>query len=182
MKREAKAADGFTLVEILVVIAILGILMAMMIPAAGAIMKKAKNSTARTDAAVVQSGLMKYRMEYNRWPDFAKGKSKEHLTDAEFLETMMPTGDGKPPKDNLKRVRFIEGGKDVVVPGKGYLDPWGNPFRYIVNETPRETMELGNVGSDYEGPNEIRAKALVWSAGADGDYSTWNDNVYSWDD
>lgn len=178
--------QGFTLIEILVVIAILGILMGMTIPAASTIVKKAKRSTARTDAAVVQSGLMAYRGEYGSWPEFAKGRHSQHLTDHEFLETMMPSPEGRPPEENLKRVRFIEGGKDVVGPGnKGgddqYIDPWGNPFQYLVNETPKETMGLGNFGSGYEGPEEIRAKVLVWSAGEDGDYGTWEDNVCSWE-
>lgn len=187
MKDTAKAAQGFTLIEILVVIAILGILMGMLIPAAGTIMKKAKASSARGDAAVVQTALMQYRSEYNRWPEFAKGKGKQHLTDNEFLKTMMPDPEGKPPAENLKRVRFIEGGKGVVGPEKAggedkYLDPWGHPFQYLVNESPKETMGLGGFKHDYSGPDEIRAKVLVWSAGEDGDYTTWKDNVASWKD
>jgi prepilin-type N-terminal cleavage/methylation domain-containing protein len=179
--------NGFTLIEILVVIAILGILMGMTIPAASTIVKKAKRSTARTDAAVVQSALMQYRAEYNCWPGFAKGKNEKHLTDEEFLETMMPPADGKLPDENLKRLRFIEGGKDVIGPGNAggkdkYIDPWGNPFQYLVNETPKETMGLGSFGSGYDGPKDIRAKVLVWSAGEDGDYETWEDNVWSWGD
>ncbi|HRV30591.1 MAG TPA: type II secretion system protein, partial [Kiritimatiellia bacterium] len=62
-----KRNEGFTLVEMLVVIAILGVLMAMMVPAAGYIVKRAKTSTARTDAGIVVSVMMKYRAEYNRW-------------------------------------------------------------------------------------------------------------------
>lgn len=177
MKKKART-DGFTLIEILVVIAILAVLMGMMIPAAGTIVKRAKVSTARTDAAVVQSALVKYRMEYGCWPSFAKGGS-EHKTDSEFLETMMPDEGKVPPAENLKRVRFLEGGKGAVVDNQ-YVDPWGNPFRYLVNETPKDTMSLKNL-SGYSGPKEIRAKAIVWSLGPDGT-NTWSDNVCSWED
>lgn len=181
MRKTEKRADGFTLIEILVVIGILAILMGMAIPAASAIVKRAKRSAARTDAAVVQSALMRYRAEYNCWPEFAKGKTQQHLTDDEFLKTMMPTPGGGVLGENLKRIRFIEGGKDVVVNDQ-YVDPWGKPFQYLVNESPKETMGLGTFGTAYDGPSEIRAKALVWSAGEDGDYGTWEDNVCSWDD
>ena len=54
---------GFTLVEMLVVVAILGILMAMMIPAAGLIVKRAKISTARGDAGVAGTVLLRYQSE-----------------------------------------------------------------------------------------------------------------------
>jgi prepilin-type N-terminal cleavage/methylation domain-containing protein len=181
-----KRNDGFTLIELLVVIGILGILMAMMIPGAGMIMKKSKTSTARTGAVVVQTALQRYRTEYNVWPDFAKGSSKTHYTDDEFMATMAPLPTEKrPPAENLKRIVFIEvskGATTEISSGKfEYRDPWGKPYQYLVNETPMDTMKLGSFKKDYSGPDEIRAKALVWSAGPDGDYETWGDNVASWD-
>ena len=176
--------NGFTLIELLVVIAILGILMGLMLPAGGAILKKAKRSTARGDASVVQTSLLRYRAEYNAWPDLAKGKTREHFTDSEFMDVMVPAPGGKPPADNLKRIRFLEGGKGAVG-GEGseraFRDPWGNPYQYLVNETPKETMGLGSFKKDYSGPDEVRTTVLVWSAGPDGDYGTWKDNVASWD-
>lgn len=180
-----KRNDGFTLIELLVVIGILGVLMAMMIPGAGMIMKKSKSATARTGAIVVQTALQRYRTEYNVWPDFAKGRSKEHFTDDEFMETMAPLPTQKPPAGNLKKIVFIEvskGATTEIEEGKfEYRDPWGKPFQYLVNETPKDTMSLGTFKKDYKYDDEIRAKALVWSAGPDGDYETWADNIASWD-
>ena len=50
---------GFTLVELLVVLAILGILMAMMVPAAGIILNRAQNAQAKSDAGVVAATMLK---------------------------------------------------------------------------------------------------------------------------
>lgn len=178
--------NGFTLIELLVVIAILGILMGLMLPAGGAMISKAKRATAKGDAQVVVTALMRYRAEYNAWPEMAKGKYKDHFTDEKFLELMVPAAGGKPHADNLKRIRFLEGGKGAVG-GKegeerGFRDPWGKTYQYLVNETPKDTMGLGPyAGSDYKGPGDIRTTVLVWSAGPDGDYLTWKDNVASWD-
>ena len=94
--------QGFTLVELLVVIVILGILLAMMVPAAGMILNKVKVSQARSDAQVVVATMAKYRMEYNRWPevkavaDGYPGTSKEalHLSrwDKVAMMTREPSG------------------------------------------------------------------------------------------
>lgn len=175
--------NGFTLIELLVVIAVLGVLMGLMVPAAGMITKRAKRLTAKGDATVVQTALLRYRAEYNAWPETAKGRTKQHFTDEEFMEVMVPAAGGKPHADNLKRIRFLEGGKGAVTGESGkqsFADPWGNPYQYLVNETPKDTMGLGTFKKDYKGPEEIRATVLVWSAGADGDYGTWEDNVASW--
>lgn len=179
--------DGFTLIELMVVIAILAVLIGMLIPGVGVVMDKAKNATARTGAAVVQTALQRYRTEYNVWPEFAKGSTKTHYTDDEFMEAMAPDPTAsKPPKANLKRIAFIETSEGAATTNSAgkleYRDPWGKPFQYLVNETPKDTMKLGSFKGDYKGPAEIRAKVLVWSAGDDGDYTTWDDNIYSWAD
>ena len=126
MKRE-----GFTLVELLVVIAILGILLAMMVPAAGVIMKKAKNSQAQADLGVVQGALMKYRMEYNRWPDVKAVHGGYAGTSERWVEIMNPdvtTGSGKRDADNFRQLRFLEIGKGMVADSGRYkgafCDPW----------------------------------------------------------
>ena len=99
---------GFTLVEMLVVITILGILMAMMVPAAGMILRRAKVAQAKADAGVVTTVMLKYHADYNRWPGFyaeelAADPPQPHLTDKGWVDAMSPTPGGTPSSRHLWR-------------------------------------------------------------------------------
>ncbi len=173
---------GFTLIELLVVIAILGILMAMMVPAAGLILRRAKISTAKGDAGVIGTVMLKYQAEYNRWPGFYKQEDR-HFTDKVWVDAMSPQPGGPMPPSNPKRIMLFEpsGGALAPVgdPNVGaFVDPWGMPFEYQV--------DLDGDGQCAH-PNEesetalIPGRVIVWSAGPDKDYATWEDNVTSWE-
>jgi len=172
MKRSE--TGGFTLVEMLVVIAILGILMAMMVPAAGLIMKRAKISNTKSDAGVVASVMMKYQTEYNRWPStYASGRD---TTDGDWVDMMAPKpGDVVPT--NPKRIVFFEPGGGALNADGAFVDTWGHAFRFRLDET--GTGEVANPDADRGGM--LRGRVVAWSAGEDGDYETWADNVKSWE-
>jgi len=166
---------GFTLVEVLVVIAIIGILLAMMVPAAGMIMKRARKASAKADAGVVTTVMMKYHTEYNRWPSFYQTEA-QHLTDGGWVATMSPEPVGKPNVDNMKRILFFSPGGGALDEVTGsFKDPWGNPFEYQL-----DIDQDGSIGHPA-GDGDIRARVIAWSAGPDGQSETWEDNVSSWD-
>ena len=184
--------QGFTLVEMLVVIAILGILMAMMVPAAGLVMKRAKISNTKGDASVVASVLLKYQSEYNRWPKTYVDDKKD-TTDNEWVTIMGPTPGSGPVPTNPKRIVFFEPGGGALSPDGVYagafVDPWGNPYRFRLDVSGDGMVDNSDFNSIGEIPGlvldkPISMRAIAWSQGPDGKGETpeeWTDNVKSWE-
>lgn len=178
MKQEGTAMKkGFTLVELLVVITILGILMAMMVPAAGIILKRAKVAQAKSDASVVASVMLKYRSEYNRWPFFSTNNATQQLTDNVWVDAMGPEPSTPFQASNPKRIVFFQPGAGALDDHGAFVDPWGHSFEY--------QLDIDGDGQmpDPAGlrPTPIAAAVLVWSAGPDGDYASFGDNAKSWE-
>lgn len=173
--------EAFTLVELLVVMAILGILMAMMVPTAGLILRHAARARARTDAGVVTTTVMKYWMEYNRWPSLPEGPVEDTVaTDKDWVNVMAPKPGSPRSTNNFHMIVFFEPGGGALSTNGPYagafVDPWGHPYLYRVDRT-----GAGEVPHPDENIGGVLAKKVVaWSAGPDGLYDTWEDNETSW--
>jgi len=55
------------------------------------------------------------------------------------------------------------------------VDPWGNAFEYQVDENRDGVIPEPDTG------DSLRAGVIAWSAGPDGDYDTWEDNIKGWE-
>ena len=69
MKRMHKGQKGLTLIELLIVVAILGIIAAVVIPNLGAFMTTGRISAANTEAENVKTASLAYYAENEAWPD-----------------------------------------------------------------------------------------------------------------
>ena len=181
---------GFTLVELLVVIVILGILLAMMVPAASMIIKRVKVSQARSDAQIVVATMSKYRMDYNRWPEVKEVAEGFPGTSADWVSIMNPeitTGTAaKRDKNNFRQLRFLEMGKGMKIDTGDFKGGFGDPFPHRDGRMPFlyavDADGDGHVKNpDPDKNNLVRADVIAWSAGPDGDYRSWEDNVCSWE-
>ena len=119
---------GFTLIELMVVIVILGILATIMMPKILDRPEQARRMKARVQIRNFQSALALFKTDTGRFP-----------TTTEGLEAFI----GDPGARGWKRGGYIEGGK---VP----LDPWGNPYIYICPGMHADDYDLESYGKDRE--------------------------------
>ncbi len=104
-------APGFTLVEILVVIVILGILAALVVPRIIERPDQARVTAAKADIATIMAALKLYRLDNQRYPTTEQG-----LGALVVRPTLPPLPPNWKPNGYLERLP---------------QDPWGNPYQYL---------------------------------------------------
>lgn len=125
---------GFTLIEIMVVVVILGLLAALVVPRIGPQVDEAKRTTAQTQIREIENALEMYRLHNGFYPSTQQG--------LDALVTKPTTSPA--PK------RYAEGGYLKKVPD----DPWGNPYIYRNKNGRIQIVSTGPDGEEGgEGPN-----------------------------
>jgi general secretion pathway protein G len=109
MKRRSlqKRHGGFTLLEIMVVVIIIGVLAATIIPQFMGTTHDAKVSAAKSDVAQLESAMERFNLHMDRYPTMDEGLKV--LVEA-------PAGDDK--KWRGPYIKVLRS------------DPWGNPYQY----------------------------------------------------
>jgi len=120
---------GFTLIEIMVVVVILGILAAIIVPRISDEPDKARVAKARQDIRAIEGALQLYKLDNFYYPSQQQG-----------LEALVQKPGGDPPARNWKA-----GGYLARLP----KDPWGNPYQYL-NPGVRGEFDLFSLGADNQ--------------------------------
>lgn len=105
------AQSGFTLIEIMVVVVILGILAALIIPKIMSRPDEARIVAARQDIGSLISALKLYRLDNKRYPTSEQG-----------LQALVSKPASGPAADGWKAGGYVE---------KLPQDPWGHPYLYL---------------------------------------------------
>lgn len=124
---------GFTLVEVMVVVVILGILAAIIVPKIMSRPEQARIVKAKQDIMAIQNALDLYRLDNGFYPSTDQG-----------LQALVTRSTSAPEVKNW--------------PSEGYLqklpvDPWGQPYQYENNENKVHIFSFGPKGK--EGDSEI---------------------------
>lgn len=128
-----KKAQGFTLLEVMVVIVILGILASMVVPNLMGSQERANMQKAVSDVTALETSMSMYKMDNYKYPTTEQG-----------LEALVEQTDVEP----LPR-RFPEGGYVKRLPN----DPWGNEYQ-LLNPGENSAVDIFSMGPDGEAGTE----------------------------
>jgi general secretion pathway protein G len=140
--RQRSRSGGFTLIEILVVVVIIGILGAVIVPNLLGRPDQARVTAAQSDLRSLSNALDIYRMDNFNYPSTEQG-----------LEALVSQPSGFPEPKN-----YAPGGYIKKLP----TDPWGSPYIYERSESGFSLYSLGADGTEGgEGLNaDIRFEDL----------------------
>ena len=122
-KREA----GFTLIEIMVVIAIIGILATLIVPRIMGRPDEARVTAAKHDIGTLSQALKLYRLDIGRYPTTEQG-----------LKALVTRPSAEPVPQNWKTGGYLD-----LLPN----DPWGQPYQYS-NPGTKGEVDILSYGAD----------------------------------
>ena len=135
--------SGFTLIEIMVVVVILGILAALVVPQVMSRPDQAKVTVAQTDITAIGAALDMYKLDNGAYPSTQQG-----------LEALVKKPAGNPQPKSWNQDGYLK---------KLPVDPWGNPYQYLSPGT-KGKLDLYSLGADSkEGGEDNDGDIGNWS-------------------
>lgn len=156
-----KSPRAFTLIELLIVIAIIGILMALLFPLIGSIFRTTKKTLAKNDATQIVAACIAYEIEYGRLP--GTNESAANVT-GDLVKALMGSNTSTVP--NARQIVFLDvndakKGKGGIK-GNDFVDPWGIPYKVVFDGNSDNEVSAGAAGAF--GTNQtVRKKVAVWN-------------------
>lgn len=128
-----KKFSGFTLIEVMVVVVILGILAAVIVPKIMSRPEQARIVKAKQDISAIQSALDLYKLDNGYYPTTDQG-----------LQALITKPTSDPIPRNWKSDGYLQ---------KLPTDPWGQAYQYFNDNEKLKIASYGPKGKD--GENEI---------------------------
>lgn len=126
---ERKSQKGFTLIEIMVVIVILGILAAMVVPRIMSRPEEARIAKAKQDIRAVETALDLYKLDNFNYPTTEQG-----------LEALVTQPTSPPVPKRYREEAYLK---------KVPIDPWQNPYQFL-NPGEHGAIDIFSLGPDQQ--------------------------------
>jgi general secretion pathway protein G len=144
MKRYLSNSRGFTLIELMAVIIILGILAGLIIPRIMGTPEEARRTKAKLQIESMETALKMYKLDNGVYPSTEQG-----------LQALV-----EPPSVGVLPKKWREGG--YLEKGRVPKDPWENEFVYL-SPGVYDDYDLSSYGADgQEGGEERDADINSW--------------------
>jgi general secretion pathway protein G len=143
--RPRRYARGFTLIEIMVVVVIIGLMAAVIVPSVMRRVDDAKVARVKSDIQGIETALTMYRLDNSKFPTAEQG-----------LQALVT----QPTDPTIKHWK-----------AGGYLehlnkDPWGNDYLYVYPGTHGKDYDLYSLGADGQpGGEGVDADIGNWNIG-----------------
>lgn len=111
LQQTIRQQRGFTLIEVMVVVVILGVLLSLVVPRIMDNPGKARVIKAKADIRQISTTLNRYRLDNYRYPSTEQG-----------LQALITKPSGEPEPKNWQQGGYMD---------KLPQDPWGNPYQYL---------------------------------------------------
>lgn len=170
-KKIMRKNSAFTLIELLIVIAIIGILMGMLFPAVNGAIDAARKVQAKNDVTQIALAVSAYETEYGKLPPGPTASG------ADIEGVLLQALTGTKTNDNPRKIVFLEAnqskngksGVDSLTAPTKYVDPWGSAYQIVVDtdydyDTPLVAKTAGNTSLQS---TNLRKKVAVWSQAKD---------------
>ncbi len=191
-KKRGWITNGFRNLILGVLIALGVLLLTDLLSCSRVIRRGHPNTRTENTAHNLKTAISTFFTEYRHYP-----LGKEKLTtdlDSDSGDELMTVLTGldaeKKGSLNPRRIAFYTGKAAKKKRGGGYRrgvqlfndgksaklwDTWGNLYRVRL-----DTNYDNRVTNPADSSQQLPETILIWSAGEDGDFSTWEDNVKSW--
>ncbi|MBY0407507.1 MAG: type II secretion system major pseudopilin GspG [Rickettsiales bacterium] len=135
--------SGFSLIEIMVVLVIIGVLMALVVPNVMGRPDEARITVAKADLRAIASALDMYKLDNFHYPSTQQG-----------LEALVKKPTGSPDAKHWKQGGYLK---------KMPTDPWGNLYQYMTPGTHGGAFDLYSLGPNgVEGARQDESIIGEW--------------------